>query len=74
MFQLAQDAVSTIALLSSADAILGSQISNVFRLAAELHCSRTGYLTCGPLCTGTDTNATSDSTVWSIDLPWYQDP
>ena len=72
---LTEDILSTIQLLASADALLGSQISNVFRLAAELHCAQRLYDgTCESIAKGTDGDRNSSGSVWTVDVPWYQDP
>jgi len=67
---LTQDVIATISILSHADVLLGSQISNVYRLAVELHCARQGYAEC--LHAGS--NGTAPGRVRSTDIPWYQDP
>ena len=71
---LTEDILTTIELLASAQALLGSQISNVFRLAAELHCAQKLQGTCEELTNGRDGNLTSTGSVWTMDVPWYQDP
>jgi len=64
------DTVTAVTLLAGADMLLGSQISNVFRLAAELHCAARDFAGCREVAERRDGNGT----VWSMDLPWYQDP
>eukprot|EP01084_Bolivina_argentea_P037692 69699_1 len=56
-----------IELLSKADFLIGSSISNVFRLATELH-----FVTNWPKYDLLSIN--NNQTVFSVDIPWFQDP
>ena len=53
------DIILDIELLKHADYLVGSMISNVFRLGAELNFAH---------------NPTPENNVWSLDIPWFQDP
>jgi hypothetical protein len=72
--QTALDAVVAVEMLSGADYILGSQISNIFRLATELHCAHRSYATCGSIVRREDGSSTVGDSVQTVDVAWYQDP
>jgi len=72
--QTALDAVVAVEMLAGARYLLGSQISNIFRLASELHCAARNYTTCAALAAGRDGRRIAGDSVQTVDVGWYEDP
>jgi len=63
---LAIDVIGTVERLRDARFIVGSMLSNVFRLSVELHCAKNFYRGCRSEVSGVH--------VQTMDLLWYEDP